>query len=131
MNLGNFYANTGKYPEAESAYRKAIHLQPSMIQASVNLADLYRVQNADSKGEVILKQSLQLEPQNAEANLALHLAIAAQQGTDPHYSYLRNRFKFRGQIHGRSRCIGECHAPIFRRSRNSVCRHFDCSRQRR
>jgi tetratricopeptide (TPR) repeat protein len=104
LNLGIFYVNTGKYQEAESAYKKALQLQPSMIQAYVNLADLYRLEKAEDQGEAALKKALDLEPDNPEAHHALglllvreqrprealpHFAAAAKHGSsNPHYSYV-------------------------------------------
>jgi hypothetical protein len=59
LNLGWLDTQLGQLQQAEQAYRKAIDMDPSFAPAYVNLADLYRVQRRDDRGERTLRQALE------------------------------------------------------------------------
>ncbi len=75
LNLGVLYAETGRADEAEQAYRRAIERAPQAIAARVNLADVYRAQSRDAEGEILLREALSLEPDNADVHHALGLLL--------------------------------------------------------
>ena len=79
FNLGLLYAGRGRFAEAESAYRTAIRLEASTIQAHVNLADLYRSQGRDDDGERVLREALTIAPEAAEVHHALGLLLVRRQ----------------------------------------------------
>ena len=78
LNIGLIHIAQGEFDQAETAYRAALHLQPTFTQAAVNLADLYRAQGRDRDGEKTLRQALELDPQNAAAHHALGLLLIRQ-----------------------------------------------------
>ncbi len=75
LNLGIFYAEQGQMEAAETAYRKALTLDPSFVPAYVNLADLYRVHQRDHEGETLLRQALDVAPKDANVHQALGLLL--------------------------------------------------------
>lgn len=75
VNLGVFFTDRGMPERAEAEYRAALKLDPGCIPASVNLADLRRVQGRDAEGEQILRDSLKRSPQNAALRHALGLTL--------------------------------------------------------
>ncbi|HVY54950.1 MAG TPA: tetratricopeptide repeat protein, partial [Thermodesulfobacteriota bacterium] len=78
LNLGNLYAEIGRFPEAEASYEAAIKLEPSFMPAYVNLADLYRASARDSEGESLLRSALGISPWNGDVYHALGLLLVRQ-----------------------------------------------------
>ncbi len=78
MNLGSLDARMGQRERAETAYLRAIRMQPRFIPAYVNLADLYREMGRDVDGERILRQALVQDPGAAEVRLSLGLLQVRQ-----------------------------------------------------
>jgi tetratricopeptide (TPR) repeat protein len=86
-NLGLVFADQGRRPEAEAAYRRALALDPGFTPAYVNLADLYRQIGREAGGEAfreiggedkgvaLLREGLQHQPLAAELHHALGLAL--------------------------------------------------------
>jgi predicted CXXCH cytochrome family protein len=80
VNLGVYFTDRAVFDRAaldraEAEYRAALRLDPASIPASVNLADLRRLQGRDAEGERILRDALKLTPQNAGARHALGLTL--------------------------------------------------------
>ncbi len=75
INLGLHHLNVGQRAEAETSYRTAMRLDPSSIEPYVNLADLYREQNRDDRGEPLLRDALRLSPASADVHHALGLLL--------------------------------------------------------
>jgi tetratricopeptide (TPR) repeat protein len=75
INLAVFYTDRGRFDDAESEYLAALALDPGGIAASVNFADLRRVQGRDTDGERLLRDALRRWPQNAAARHALGLTL--------------------------------------------------------
>jgi Tfp pilus assembly protein PilF len=69
---------TGDPATAEAEYRTAIRLDPTAIEARVNLADLYRDLDRDAEGEVVLREAIALASDSAEAHHALGLLLVRQ-----------------------------------------------------
>lgn len=80
MSLGNFYSATGDVMGAEKAYRHALRLSPSYVPAMLNLADLYRANDMDQQGEILLLRAVQLEPDQASVQHAMGL-LKVRQGS--------------------------------------------------
>jgi Tfp pilus assembly protein PilF len=74
-NLGNLFSQQGFAEKAEAAYKAAIRLDPAYIQASVNLADLYRSLNRDPEGERVLREAIALHDDQAQLRHALGLLL--------------------------------------------------------
>nr|WP_232210377.1 HEAT repeat domain-containing protein [Nitrococcus mobilis] len=79
VNLGNFYTVQGKKALAERSYRLAIDLDPSWVPAYVNLADLFRRMDQDSKGEQVLRSGIRRLPQAADLRYSLGLLLVRQE----------------------------------------------------
>ena len=58
VNIGLLALSRGDAATAQAAYHQALRVEPRSIQASVNLADLYRLQERDAQGEVVLREVL-------------------------------------------------------------------------
>ena len=78
MNLGNLYAQMGKFSRSEREFRTALRLDPGFVPAYINLADQYRVQGRDSEGEHLLRQGLSRTDQVA-IDHALGLLLVRRQ----------------------------------------------------
>ncbi|MBI5504647.1 MAG: tetratricopeptide repeat protein [Deltaproteobacteria bacterium] len=77
-NLGSLDAQLGNLERAETAYQRAIRMQPAFIPSYVNLADLYRQQGRDTDGERVLRGA----PDGADVHHALGLLLVRRQRID-------------------------------------------------
>ena len=75
LNLGIVHAERGELNKAEEAYQTALKLESTFYPALVNLADVYRVQKRDDKGELTLRKALSLAPNDASVHHALGLLL--------------------------------------------------------
>jgi predicted CXXCH cytochrome family protein len=82
VNLGNFLAARGETAQAESAYRRAIEIDPSWVPAYVNLADLLRAGGRDSEGETVLAEGLRRVPESAALHHSRGLLFVRQNRRD-------------------------------------------------
>lgn len=79
MNLGVFYADAGRFGEAEAAYRAALKLRPDFTPAYANLADSLREQGRDADAERLLRAALKQFPKQPELRHALGLLLVRAQ----------------------------------------------------
>jgi predicted CXXCH cytochrome family protein len=77
-NLGGFYAERGRYMEAEAEFRAALALDPAFVPAWVNLADLMRLRQREPDAEALLRQGLERSPEDATLHHALGLSLVRQ-----------------------------------------------------
>jgi tetratricopeptide (TPR) repeat protein len=89
LNLGLFYARTGRFEKAEEHYRQAIKLDPSFAPAYVNLADLYRALNRDQDGEKVLREAIKAVPEAADVMHALGLLLVREKKLDEALTWLK------------------------------------------
>jgi Flp pilus assembly protein TadD len=80
--LGILYTMRGRDGEAAAAYRKALELDPTYVQAALNLADLHRAVAREDDAERTLREALKRSPQSAPVHHALGLALVRQKRTD-------------------------------------------------
>jgi predicted CXXCH cytochrome family protein len=73
--LGNLYAARGQTLAAEASYRKAMAIDPTFVQAALNLADLQRALGRDDAAERTIREVLKRSPQSAPAHHALGLTL--------------------------------------------------------
>jgi predicted CXXCH cytochrome family protein len=78
VNEGNFLLRQGRMDAAMAAFRRALELDPLLIGAYVNLADLYRQQGRDGEGEKLLREGLIRLPNAADLRHALGLLRVRQ-----------------------------------------------------
>ncbi|MCG6968341.1 MAG: tetratricopeptide repeat protein, partial [Gammaproteobacteria bacterium] len=88
-NLGTFYMNSQQFGEAEKYFKLAIEKGPALAQAYVNLADLYRLQQQDQKGEAILHQGLKASLNKPPIHHALGLLLVRQQKLEEALQHLK------------------------------------------
>ena len=68
-----FLLNRGDLPAAEKAYREALHLNPQLLPARLNLADLLRMLQREDEARTELQAALTIAPDNGAALHALGL----------------------------------------------------------
>jgi tetratricopeptide (TPR) repeat protein len=78
VNLGLLAVAQRRVPDAETALRTALEVDPRFAPASVNLADLYRATGRDGQGERVLRDALERDPRSAPAHHALGLLLVRQ-----------------------------------------------------
>ena len=88
LQLGIFYTNRGDLPAAEGAYREAIHLNPHLVPALLNLADLLRSQNRDDEAREILLSAMKIAPESGATLHALGLLETRTENTALALDYL-------------------------------------------
>ncbi len=89
MNLGIIALAEGDHPQAESAYRTALRLDPEFAPGYVNLADLYRQQGRDESGEAVLRAGIAAVPDDAGMEHALGLLLVRRKRLDEALPHLR------------------------------------------
>jgi len=89
MQLGVFYAERGDTPAAEAAYREALALNPQMVAAYLNLADLLRALDRDDEARTLLLQALAVTAENGNVLHALGLLETRSGDRDKALDYLR------------------------------------------
>jgi tetratricopeptide (TPR) repeat protein len=77
--LGTLLALRGDPDGAEAAYRRAIQIDPSYVEAAINLADLFRALGRDSEAERTLRAALVHSPRSAALHHVLGLSLVRQQ----------------------------------------------------
>lgn len=73
QQLGLFYAERGKRPAAEAAYRQALALNPQAVAAYLNLADLLRGSGREAEARTLLRKARTLVPDSGDLAHALGL----------------------------------------------------------
>lgn len=76
LQLGIFHSSRKDAPAAENAYREALSLNPELIPARLNLADLLRSQGRETEARSMLEQAVAIAPQSGAAKHALGLLEA-------------------------------------------------------
>jgi len=78
LNQGIVLGMTGKWNEAEAIYLQGLKRFPKFILFYVNLADVYRSQNRETKAREYIDKGLLLQPKNADLHYALGLWYVRQ-----------------------------------------------------
>jgi predicted CXXCH cytochrome family protein len=73
LQTGVFLVNRGDLPAAEAAYREALFLNPQLVPAHLNLADLLRALGREDEARRQLLAALEVAPDNGNALHALGL----------------------------------------------------------
>ncbi len=89
MQLGLFRANRGDAPAAEAAYREALALNPQLVPAYLNLADLLRAGQRDNEARQMLLRALAVAPESGDTLHALGLLETRSGSRDKALDYLR------------------------------------------
>ena len=89
LQLGIFYITQGDLEAAEAAYREALYLNPQLIPAYLNLADLLRSQAEDEEARKLLLQALAVAPENGDTLHALGLLETRSGESETALKYLQ------------------------------------------
>lgn len=89
-NLGALYLAQGKFPQAETALRTAVDIDPTFSAATINLADLYRAQGDDARAEQTLRDALTANAEDAAVNFSLGLTLIRQKRADEALTHFAN-----------------------------------------
>jgi len=89
-SLGALNVERGALDEATTLFRQSIALDPTFIQASVNLADVYRARGNEAEAERILREALTRNPDAAAVHHALGLSLIRQGRTPDALAALGN-----------------------------------------
>ncbi len=89
LQLGIFYVTRGDLKAAEAAYREALTLNPQLIPAYLNLADLLRGLSRDADARQLLLQALAVDPKNGPTLHALGLLETRSGQPDTALKYLQ------------------------------------------
>ena len=81
MNLGAVRMQSGEAKEAEAAFRKAIALEPSSVDAKLALANFLWAAGRAPEAEATIKEALAREPQHLLANRMLAVLYFATRRT--------------------------------------------------
>ena len=93
LQLGVFHATRGDLPAADAAYREALYLNPQLLVAYLNLADLLRSQSRDDEARKLLLQALEIAPDNGPTLHALGLLETRSGKPDTALQYLQRAAK--------------------------------------
>jgi tetratricopeptide (TPR) repeat protein len=77
-NLGGLHLARGELDQARAAFRQALAIDPTFVQAAANLADSYRAQGHNAEAETALREALKTNPNSAVLHHALGLALVRQ-----------------------------------------------------
>jgi len=89
LQLGVFHATRQNVPAAEAAYREALHLNPHLIPAYLNLADLMRATNREPDARELLEQALSIAPESGDVLHSLGLLETRTQNKTKALDYLQ------------------------------------------
>jgi Flp pilus assembly protein TadD len=87
--LGSFFAQRGAVADAEAEYEAALRISPRYAPAAINLADLYRHLQLESRGEDILRRAIAAVPDDAGLHHALGLTLVRLKRLEEAASELR------------------------------------------
>ncbi len=88
LQLGIYHLERGDRQRAEKAYREALHINPQLIPAYLNLADLLRGSGNDDDAREVLQEALAVDPQNGPVLHSLGLLETRSGRPGPALDYL-------------------------------------------
>ena len=89
LQLGLFLQNRGDLPAAERAYREALHLNPQLLPARLNLADLLRSLQREDEAREQLQAALATAPDSGPALHAMGLLETRAGNREQALAYLQ------------------------------------------
>jgi len=89
LQLGVFLMSRGDTPAAEKAYREALYLNPQLLPARLNLADLLRTLGREDEAREQLLLALEVAPRSGDTLHALGLLETRSKDPKKALSYLK------------------------------------------
>jgi predicted CXXCH cytochrome family protein len=89
LQLGLYFAGRQNWEPAERAYRRAIDLNPQLLAAYLNMADLYRTLGREDDGRVVLLGAIEGFPEQAAIWHALGLLEVREGNREAALGYLQ------------------------------------------
>ncbi len=77
-NIGNLHRQLGYFAQSERAYQTALDLNELFVPAYVNLADLYREQKDESVSEALLREAIDVLPEQPALHYSLGMSLVRQ-----------------------------------------------------
>jgi predicted Zn-dependent protease len=88
LQLGLFHSGRGERGAAEAAYREALRLNPQLIPAHLNLADLLRASGRDEAAREQLERARRIAPASGDVLYALGLSEIRAGDSEQALTYL-------------------------------------------
>ena len=80
--VGRLFTSMEKYPQAKAAYEKAIQLDPQVVLARLDLADLYASVEKNPKAAIAeYRKAIEIKPDLASARMGLGMTLLASGDT--------------------------------------------------
>ena len=73
LQIGTFFTTQLEWEEAEKAYQRALFMNPQLLPAQLNLADLYRTLGREEQARAILDEAIISAPEQGAGHHALGL----------------------------------------------------------
>jgi tetratricopeptide (TPR) repeat protein len=89
LQMGVFLVTRGDMPAAEKAYREALHLNPQLVPAYLNLADLLRAVGREDEARQQLLAALEVAPENGNVLHSLGLLETRGKNREQALDYLK------------------------------------------
>ena len=89
-NLGFIYKQTGELDEAEAAYRKAIDLDPELVEAYNNLGQVYKERKELEKALGLYQKAIAIKADFPEAYVNLAMAYRSLEDEEGEGGVLRD-----------------------------------------
>ncbi|MFC2102202.1 tetratricopeptide repeat protein [Bacteroidota bacterium] len=89
MNLANYWLGKGDLDKAEKDYRRAIQIEPYLPMSYINLADLFRRIQMDTKGKEVLEEAMKYNPGSADVHHSLGLLLIREKRTEEALGHLK------------------------------------------
>lgn len=89
LQMGIFHLGRGDLKQAEASYREALSLNPQLVPAYLNLADVLRAQGRDEEAREVLLEVLGFAPESGDTLHALGLLETRSGNPEQALEYLR------------------------------------------
>lgn len=96
-NMGIYYVNEDRLDSAKIFFERALYVDSSSVEAAINLADIYRLQNNDREGEKVLLHMLKSNPARSELYLALGFLYTRLQNNRKSLEMIKKAFELEPQ----------------------------------
>ena len=89
LQVGIFQLSRGEVQQAEASYREALSLNPQLVPAALNLADVLRAQGRDKEAREVLLKVLDFAPDSGDTLHALGLLETRAGNTEQALEYFQ------------------------------------------